>query len=163
MRHLHRWSLLACAGAVTLLAACSGLPTMGKSGMSFFVTSVGPGKGGDLGGILLGILTAGTKVPPHRTARLALRDGRLAATFAEGEVALHQTMPPAIRQRNTAKPSKPTTILHVEPNDAAAAGGGELRFRQWLLRSASFHGAGGELRGEQAGDLRSGRECVGVV
>lgn len=45
---------------------------------------------------LLGILTAGTKVPPQRAARLALRDGRLAATFADGQVALHQTMPPAL-------------------------------------------------------------------
>lgn len=51
MRHINRWSLLACAGAVSLLAACSGMPTMGKSDMSFFVTSVGPGKGGDLGGL----------------------------------------------------------------------------------------------------------------
>jgi hypothetical protein len=51
MRHFNRWSLLACAGAVSLLAACSGMPTTGKSDMSFFVTSVGPGKGGDLGGL----------------------------------------------------------------------------------------------------------------
>jgi hypothetical protein len=41
--------LLACAAAVTVLAACGSLS--GKSGMSFFVTSAGPGKGGDLGGL----------------------------------------------------------------------------------------------------------------
>lgn len=48
MRHLTRWSLI--AGAVALLAGCSGmLPA--KTGTSFFVTSVNPGKGGDLGGL----------------------------------------------------------------------------------------------------------------
>jgi len=51
MRYVNRWSLLACAGAVSLLAACGGMPMTGKSGMSFFVTSAGPGKGGDLGGL----------------------------------------------------------------------------------------------------------------
>ena len=49
MRRSNRWSLLACAAAVTVLSACGSLS--GKSGMSFFVTSVGPGKGGDLGGL----------------------------------------------------------------------------------------------------------------
>jgi hypothetical protein len=51
MRCVNRWSLLACAGAVSLLAACSGMPMSGKSDMSFFVTSTGPGRGGDLGGL----------------------------------------------------------------------------------------------------------------
>ena len=50
MRRLNRWSLLACAAAVTVLSAC-GTVSGGKSGMSFFVTSAGPGKGGDLGGL----------------------------------------------------------------------------------------------------------------
>jgi len=43
----HAW--LAAAGLV-VLGACSGMPGS-TPGMSFFVTSVGPGKGGDLGGI----------------------------------------------------------------------------------------------------------------
>jgi len=51
MRYVNRWYLLACAGAVSLLAACGGMPMTGKTGMSFFVTSAGPGKGGDLGGL----------------------------------------------------------------------------------------------------------------
>ena len=49
MRRSNRWSLLACAAAVTVLSACGSLS--GKSGMSFFVTSAGPGNGGDLGGL----------------------------------------------------------------------------------------------------------------
>ena len=49
MRRTAYLSLMAVASA-TLLAACSGMPGM-KSGMSFFVTSVNPGKGGDLGGL----------------------------------------------------------------------------------------------------------------
>ena len=44
-----RWSLLACSAAA-LLAACGSMPGS-KSGMSFFVTSSSPGKGGDLGGL----------------------------------------------------------------------------------------------------------------
>ena len=51
MRYVNRLSLLACAGAVSLLAACGGMPTTGNSAMSFFVTSAGPGNGGDLGGL----------------------------------------------------------------------------------------------------------------
>lgn len=50
MRRIHRWSLPACAAAVSLLAACSGMPGS-KSGMSFFVTSSNPGQGGNLGGL----------------------------------------------------------------------------------------------------------------
>jgi hypothetical protein len=49
MRRSNRWSLLACVAAVTVLSACGSLS--GKSGMSFFVTSAGPGNGGDLGGL----------------------------------------------------------------------------------------------------------------
>jgi hypothetical protein len=50
MRRINRWSLLACAAAVSLLTACGSM-TGAKSGMSFFVTSTNPGKGGDLGGL----------------------------------------------------------------------------------------------------------------
>jgi hypothetical protein len=38
-------------GAVAALAACASMSS-GKSGMSFFVTSAGPGKGADLGGLV---------------------------------------------------------------------------------------------------------------
>jgi hypothetical protein len=44
-----RQAWLAAAG-VAILGACSGMPGS-TPGMSFFVTSVGPGKGGDLGGL----------------------------------------------------------------------------------------------------------------
>ncbi len=44
------WGLVAGAAAVALLAAC-GTMGGGKTGMSFFVTSAGPGKGADLGGL----------------------------------------------------------------------------------------------------------------
>ena len=50
MRHPFRCSLIAGAAAVALLAGCAGMMP-GKTGMSFFVTSVNPGKGGDLGGL----------------------------------------------------------------------------------------------------------------
>ncbi|MBL8352700.1 MAG: hypothetical protein JNL87_20580 [Burkholderiaceae bacterium] len=50
MRRIKRWSLLAGAAALSLLAACSGMPGA-KSGMSFFVTSSNPGQGGNLGGL----------------------------------------------------------------------------------------------------------------
>lgn len=50
MRHLNRWSLIAGAAAVALLAGCGSMMP-GKTGMSFFVTSANPGKGGDLGGL----------------------------------------------------------------------------------------------------------------
>ena len=45
--------LVAGAAAVALLAACGSMPTgqAGKTGMSFFVTSAGPGNGADLGGL----------------------------------------------------------------------------------------------------------------
>ena len=45
------WGLVAGAAAVALLAAC-GTMGAGKTGMSFFVTSAGPGKGADLGGLV---------------------------------------------------------------------------------------------------------------
>ena len=41
----------AAVGAVAVLAACGSMSS-GKSGMSFFVTSAGPGKGADLGGLV---------------------------------------------------------------------------------------------------------------
>jgi hypothetical protein len=50
MKSTMRWTLL--AGGALMLSGCSMLP--GQSGgkdMSFFVTSTGPGRGGDLGGI----------------------------------------------------------------------------------------------------------------
>ena len=37
--------------AVGLLAGCAGMAGGGKSSLGFFVTSAGPGKGGDLGGL----------------------------------------------------------------------------------------------------------------
>lgn len=49
MRRTVHVSLLAIAAAA-LLAACGSMPG-GKTGMSFFVTSTNPGKGGDLGGL----------------------------------------------------------------------------------------------------------------
>lgn len=48
MRHLFRWSLI--AGAAAVLAGCSGMMP-GKAGMGFFITSVNPGQGGNLGGL----------------------------------------------------------------------------------------------------------------
>ena len=50
MRHPFRWSLIVGAAAVVVLAGCSSMMP-DKTGMSFFVTSVNPGKGGDLGGL----------------------------------------------------------------------------------------------------------------
>ncbi len=50
---MHRstlWVSLAGAAAVSVLAACGSMAG-GKPGMGFFVTSSGPGKGGDLGGL----------------------------------------------------------------------------------------------------------------
>jgi hypothetical protein len=44
-----RLGLLAAAGVMTLVG-CAGMQP-GSSGMTFFVTSAGPGKGGDLGGL----------------------------------------------------------------------------------------------------------------
>ena len=45
---LIKWSV--CAGAVAVLAACASM-WGAKTPLSFFVTSVGPGKGADLGGL----------------------------------------------------------------------------------------------------------------
>lgn len=50
MRRIKPWNLLACVAAVSMLSACGSMGT-GKSGTSFFVTSAGPGKGGDIGGL----------------------------------------------------------------------------------------------------------------
>ena len=50
MRLSLRWTVLAgSAAALAVLAACSSLS--GKPSLGFFVTSVSPGKGGDLGGL----------------------------------------------------------------------------------------------------------------
>jgi len=44
-----KWA--AAAATVAVLAACGTMAGSGKTGMSFFVTSAGPGKGADLGGL----------------------------------------------------------------------------------------------------------------
>ena len=44
-------SSLACAAALSVLAGCAGMAGDAKGGMGFFVTSAGPGKGADLGGL----------------------------------------------------------------------------------------------------------------
>ena len=51
MHSTMRTTLLAAAG-VTILAGCASAPPQPSAkNMTFFVTSVGPGKGGDLGGL----------------------------------------------------------------------------------------------------------------
>ena len=51
MQSTMRATLLAAAG-VTILAGCASAPPQPSAkDMTFFVTSVGPGKGGDLGGL----------------------------------------------------------------------------------------------------------------
>jgi len=52
MHRMQQLTLLGAAGLLTL-AGCAGGPSMegGRGEMSFFVTSAGPGKGGDLGGL----------------------------------------------------------------------------------------------------------------
>jgi hypothetical protein len=49
---MHNFKTAAClaAAGLTLLAGCASAPP-GPQGMTFFVTSAGPGKGGDLGGL----------------------------------------------------------------------------------------------------------------
>ena len=49
MRGRARYAWLAASGLI-VLGACAGMPGS-TPGMGFFVTSIGPGKGGDLGGI----------------------------------------------------------------------------------------------------------------
>lgn len=49
MRLNRSWTLAAVGAAAALLAACATTPTSGP--MGFFITSVNPGKGGDLGGL----------------------------------------------------------------------------------------------------------------
>jgi hypothetical protein len=53
MRSIMRWTLLTAAGSLTLMGCASDMSQQGggASGMSFFITSAGPGKGADLGGI----------------------------------------------------------------------------------------------------------------
>jgi hypothetical protein len=50
MHRSFRGAALAAVAAAALLAACAGM-SGGKTGMSFFVTSAGPGNGADLGGL----------------------------------------------------------------------------------------------------------------
>jgi hypothetical protein len=50
MNSTMRWTLLAAAGALTL-SGCEMLPGQSGKDMSFFITSTGPGRGADLGGI----------------------------------------------------------------------------------------------------------------
>jgi hypothetical protein len=45
------WGAATVAVTAAVLAACGSMPGGGKTGMSFFVTSAGPGKGADLGGL----------------------------------------------------------------------------------------------------------------
>ena len=49
MRQAFKWA--AAAVTIATLAACGSMAGGGKTGMSFFVTSAGPGKGADLGGL----------------------------------------------------------------------------------------------------------------
>jgi len=53
MRSVMQWTLWVAAGSLTLTGCATGESQQGGSGgpMSFFITSVGPGKGGDLGGL----------------------------------------------------------------------------------------------------------------
>lgn len=53
MRSTMGWTLLAAAGSLLLTGCASDTAQQGSgaNGMSFFITSAGPGKGGDLGGI----------------------------------------------------------------------------------------------------------------
>lgn len=51
MRHFKPLPLISAVVALSALAACSMLPGGTKSGPSFFITSNGPGKGADLGGL----------------------------------------------------------------------------------------------------------------
>ena len=53
MPSVMQWTLLIAAGSLTLTGCVTGESQQGGSGgpMSFFITSVGPGKGGDLGGL----------------------------------------------------------------------------------------------------------------
>jgi hypothetical protein len=51
MSRSFKFSLLGSVATLLLLGACAGMSGVAKSGMSFFVTSAGPGKGADLGGL----------------------------------------------------------------------------------------------------------------
>jgi len=50
LKSTRSWAFVAGAAAVALLAACGSMGGA-KTGLSFFVTSAGPGKGADLGGL----------------------------------------------------------------------------------------------------------------
>ncbi len=63
---------------------------------------------------LVGILTPGERLPPQRVARIALCDGRLAATFADGEVSMHRTLPPGL-SREIASALRTQAVLRDPP------------------------------------------------
>ena len=51
MQSVMRWTLLATAGLMSLTSCATAQSPAGGEKMSFFITSVGPGKGADLGGL----------------------------------------------------------------------------------------------------------------
>ena len=51
MRRSFILSMLACVTTLSVLSACAVMQNDGKSKLAFFVTSAGPGKGADLGGL----------------------------------------------------------------------------------------------------------------
>ena len=51
MRQSFKWSVLVSVATLSVLGACAAMKGDGKSGMGFFVTSAGSGKGADLGGL----------------------------------------------------------------------------------------------------------------
>ena len=76
--------LLASIAALSTLAACGSMPSGNRSTMSFFVTSAGPGKGADLGGLAgadahCQSLAAGANAG-HRTWRAYLSTGWTSTT-----------------------------------------------------------------------------------
>ena len=73
MRRLNPWIWPACAVTAVLLAGCAGMAGS-KTGTSFFVTSVGSGKGGDLGGLAGAV--PGTSAWPSARIAVTLRVGR---------------------------------------------------------------------------------------
>ena len=51
MQSVMRWTLLGTAGLISLTSCATAQSPAGGERMSFFITSVGPGNGGDLGGL----------------------------------------------------------------------------------------------------------------
>jgi hypothetical protein len=79
MQHMMRMAGLAAAGAISVAGCASMQP--GPKDMTFFVTSVGSGKGGDLGGLDSHVLHAdGTykfRLPRGFRAAVMLAEGRV--------------------------------------------------------------------------------------